>query len=280
MGTINIKNVNVEYNENGRIFKALQNVSFTINDGEFVSVIGPSGCGKSTFLSALEGILPISGGHILIDGNEITGPGLDRGVVFQHYSLFPWLSAKKNIVFGIKQTNKDLDKKVINKIAEEYLAKVGLAKFGSKYPSQLSGGMQQRVAIARTLAMNTDILLMDEPFGAIDPKNRVNLQELLLKLWDEGTDGKGTKKKTVVFVTHDIDEAIFLSDKIIMMAPNPGHVLKEVPVTFERPRNRQELFQTKSYTDLRNELMDLFYQGEALNEVAGEEVSNEDSWVI
>ncbi|MBQ2081918.1 MAG: ABC transporter ATP-binding protein [Treponema sp.] len=273
MATIDIKNISVDYKENGRTFNALKDVSFTINDGEFVSVIGPSGCGKSTFLSVLEGIQPVSQGQVLIDGKEISGPGTDRGVVFQHYSLFPWLTARKNIAFGIHQTNKELPKKELNRIADEYLKKVGLEKFGRKYPSQLSGGMQQRVAIARTLAMNTDILLMDEPFGAIDPKNRVTLQELLLTLWSEGSDGSGQKKKTVVFVTHDIDEAIFLSDKIIMMAPNPGHVLKEVTVPFERPRNRQELFSTSEYADLRKELMELFYRDESASGKENEEVA-------
>ncbi len=273
MATIDIKNISVDYKENGRTFNALKDVSFTINDGEFVSVIGPSGCGKSTFLSVLEGIQPVSQGQVLIDGKEISGPGTDRGVVFQHYSLFPWLTARKNIAFGIHQTNKELPKKELNRIADEYLKKVGLEKFGRKYPSQLSGGMQQRVAIARTLAMNTDILLMDEPFGAIDPKNRVTLQELLLTLWSEGSDGSGQKKKTVVFVTHDIDEAIFLSDKIIMMAPNPGHVLKEVTVPFERPRNRQELFSTSEYADLRKELMELFYRDESASDKENEEVA-------
>ncbi len=262
MATIEIKNISVDYKENGRTFTALKDVSFTIQDGEFVSVIGPSGCGKSTFLSVLEGIQSVSKGLVLIDGKEISGPGTDRGVVFQHYSLFPWLTARKNIAFGIHQTNKDIPKKELNRIADDYLKKVGLEKFGRKYPSQLSGGMQQRVAIARTLAMNTDILLMDEPFGAIDPKNRVTLQELLLSLWAEGSDGQGKKRKTVVFVTHDIDEAIFLSDKIVMLAPNPGHVLKEVPVPFDRPRNRQELFQTDEYVKLRKELVALFYSDE------------------
>ncbi len=256
MGRITIDTVSVEYKEKNKIFNALQDVSFTIQDGEFVSIIGPSGCGKSTFLSVLEGILPITKGHVYIDDEEISGPGTDRGVVFQHYSLFPWLTAKKNIAFGVRQTNKKLPKETINSIADEYLQKVGLGKFGEKYPAQLSGGMQQRVAIARTLAMNTEILLMDEPFGAIDPKTRVDLQELLLHLWG---DTDVTKKKTVVFVTHDIDEAIFLSDKIVMMAPNPGHVLKEITVPFSRPRNRQHLLQTAEYTALRNELVSLFY---------------------
>ncbi len=157
------------------------------------------------------------------------------GVSTQHYSLFPWMSARKNVAFGIKQVKKNISRAERLKIADEFLDKVGLEDFKNKYPSQLSGGMQQRVAIARALAMDTDILLMDEPFGAIDAKNRTILQELLLELWE----GNGVQeKKTVVFVTHDIDEAILLSDRIIMMSASPGRVYKEITVPFERPRNR------------------------------------------
>ena len=274
MGKIIVDNVGVTYREKNKSFEALKGVSFTIQDGEFVSIIGPSGCGKSTFLSVLEGILPQSEGHIFIDDKEIKGTGTDRGVVFQSYSLFPWLSARNNIIFGVHQKNKKLEKAELESIADEYLAKVNLSEFADKYPCQLSGGQQQRVAIARALAMDTDILLMDEPFGAIDPKNRTALQELLLKLWD-GSDGLGDsgekKKKTVVFVTHDIDEAIFLSDRIVMMASNPGHVYKEISVPFVRPRVREELYQSVAYNRLRNELVSLFYQDVA-EKIGNEEV--------
>ena len=274
MGKIIVDNVGVTYREKNKSFEALKGVSFTIQDGEFVSIIGPSGCGKSTFLSVLEGILPQSEGHIFIDDKEIKGTGTDRGVVFQSYSLFPWLSARNNIIFGVHQKNKKLEKAELESIADEYLAKVNLSEFADKYPCQLSGGQQQRVAIARALAMDTDILLMDEPFGAIDPKNRTALQELLLKLWD-GSDGLGDsgekKKKTVVFVTHDIDEAIFLSDRIVMMASNPGHVYKEISVPFVRPRVREELYQSVAYNKLRNELVSLFYQDVA-EKIGNEEV--------
>ena len=238
MSKIEINNLTVDYTEKKNRFTALKNVSFSIEDGEFVSVIGSSGCGKSTLLSILEGINTPTAGEILINGEPIRGTGTDRGVVFQHYSLFPWMTARKNVAFGIKQVNKDASRTERLKIADEFLEKVGLESFKNKYPSQLSGGMQQRVAIARALAMDTDILLMDEPFGAIDAKNRTILQELLLELW-EG-DGTGARK-TVVFVTHDIDEAILLSDKIVMMTANPGQVYSEIKVPFDRPRNRAEL---------------------------------------
>ena len=219
MSKIEIKNLTVDYTEKKNRFTALKDVSFSIEEGEFVSIIGSSGCGKSTLLSILEGINFPTSGEILIDGEPIKGTGTDRGVVFQHYSLFPWMTARKNVAFGVKQVNKSASKAERLQIADEFLEKVGLENFKNKYPSQLSGGMQQRVAIARALAMDTDILLMDEPFGAIDAKNRTILQELLLELWE----GDGTSpRKTVVFVTHDIDEAILraaCSDKGIQQVP-------------------------------------------------------------
>lgn len=265
---IEILNLTVDYVEKNNKFTALEDVSFSVKTGEFVSVIGSSGCGKSTLLSILEGINKPTQGTIKIDGKPISGTGRDRGVVFQHYSLFPWMTARKNVDFGVKQVKKNLPKSERLKIADEFLVKVGLEDFKDKYPSQLSGGMQQRVAIARALAMDTDILLMDEPFGAIDAKNRTILQELLLELWE----GDGSKaRKTVVFVTHDIDEAILLSDRIIMMSAKPGRVYKEIEVPFARPRNRSQLVQTKEYTAFRNELLNLFYS-DIVNKIGGSEV--------
>ena len=164
MSKIEIKNLTVDYIEKKKSFTALKNVSFSIEEGEFVSIIGSSGCGKSTLLSILEGINTPTKGEILIDGEPIRGTSADRGVVFQHYSLFPWMTARKNVAFGIKQVNKKASRADRLRIADEFLEKVGLEQFRNKYPSQLSGGMQQRVAIARALAMDTDILLMDEPF--------------------------------------------------------------------------------------------------------------------
>jgi NitT/TauT family transport system ATP-binding protein len=265
---IDIRDLRVDYTERQKSFTALDGVSFSVNSGEFVSVIGGSGCGKSTLLSILEGINTPTKGEVLIDNEPIRGTGTERGVVFQNYSLFPWMTARKNVAFGIKQIRKEMPRAESYKLADEFLDKVGLGEFKDKYPSQLSGGMQQRVAIARALAMDTEILLMDEPFGAIDAKNRTILQELLLKLW-EG-DGK-TERKTVVFVTHDIDEAILLSDKIIMMNSNPGRVYKELDVPFARPRKRAELVQRSEYNAFRNNLVSLFYN-DIGDKIGGEEV--------
>ena len=243
-------------------------MNFTVEEGEFVSVIGASGCGKSTLLSVLEGLYKQADGTISISGKSVEGTGKERGVVFQHYSLFPWMTTRKNIAFGIAQVRKDLSKKERLAIADSFLEKVGLGEFGSKYPSQLSGGMQQRAAIARALAMDTEILLMDEPFSAIDAKNRIILQELLLSLW-EGDSPE--HRKTVVFVTHDIDEAILLSDKIVVLTAHPGTVNEIVQVPFERPRNRAELVKTEEYGRFRNRLLSLLYQDVA-ERIGGEEV--------
>jgi NitT/TauT family transport system ATP-binding protein len=270
LSRIDVRNLSVEYIDIGKSnhFLALENVSFSVESGEFVSILGSSGCGKSTLLSVLEGINRPTSGEVFIDGVPVAGTGSDRGVVFQHYSLFPWMTARQNVAFGIRQARKYLSKKRCLETADDFLDRVGLSDFRDRYPSRLSGGMQQRVAIARALAMNTKILLMDEPFGAVDAKNRMLLQELLLSLW-EG-DGEG-ERKTVVFVTHDIDEAILLSERIIMFTNSPGRVDKEVDVRFQRPRNRAELVQTEGYTKLRNELLSLFFRDIA-NRIGGDEV--------
>lgn len=265
---IEIKNLTVNYIENKKSFNALHDVSFGVADGEFVSVIGASGCGKSTLLSVLEGIYKAAGGSVEINGKELQGTGTERGVVFQHYSLFPWMTTRNNIAFGIKQAQRGIKRSERLRIADEFLSKVGLKGFGEKYPSQLSGGMQQRAAIARALAMNTEILLMDEPFSAIDAKNRVILQELLLSLWE----GDGSEpRKTVVFVTHDIDEAILLSDKIVVLTAHPGTVNEIVKVPFSRPRNRSELIKTEEYGRFRNKLLSLLYNDIA-ERIGGDEV--------
>lgn len=265
---IEINDLTVDYAEKNKRFTALKNVSFGINEGEFVSIVGSSGCGKSTLLSVLEGIYKAASGTVNIDGKPVEGTGTDRGVVFQHYSLFPWMNTRSNIAFGIRQVRKDLSKKERLALADEYLKKVGLEGYGNKYPSQLSGGMQQRAAIARALAMDTDILLMDEPFSAVDPKNRTELQELLLHLW-EGEEKNG-KKKTVVFVTHDIDEAILLSDRIVVMAHHPGTVADILKVPFERSHRRAAMREDRAYTKFRDSIMSIFW-GNVYNGI-GEEV--------
>jgi len=254
MGKIQLQNVSFAYDNRNTETAVIQGVNLSVREGEFVSIIGPSGCGKSTLLTLLAGLNFPSGGRLLLDGREITGAGLDRGMVFQHYSLFPWMTARKNITFGIRQVHRDKSKKEIEKIAGEYLELVGLKEVGHKYPAQLSGGMQQRVAIARAFAMNPGILLMDEPFSAVDAKNRLALQELLLKLWDAGS-----VKKTVVFITHDIDEAIVLSDRIIVMSAGDGTVKKEITVELARPRDRSSLVKSAAHAELRNKLISLLY---------------------
>ncbi|TCO72696.1 ABC transporter ATP-binding protein [Marinisporobacter balticus] len=254
MYKIDLENISFGYEEENLIIPVIKDVHLSIKEGEFVSIIGPSGCGKSTLLSLLAGLNFPSYGKILLDNKEVTGTGNERGVVFQHYSLFPWMSARKNIIFGLQQLDKNRNQKDIEKIADEYLDLVGLKEVSHKYPSQLSGGMQQRVAIARAFAMDSDILLMDEPFSAVDAKNRMALQELLLDLWNNGK-----KKKTVVFVTHDVDEAVLLSDRIIVMSANSKSIKEEINVDFSRPRNRSILSKNNTYTELRHMLVQLLF---------------------
>lgn len=252
MGKIDVRDICLDYTDNGNVYNALNGVTFSVEEGEFVSIIGSSGCGKSTILSVLAGLNDPKSGSFQIDGVETRGTGKNRGVVFQHYSLFPWMTIKRNVEFGIKQNFKDLSRKELADKAMESLKNVGLAGFEHKYPFQLSGGMQQRAAIARTLAMETEILLMDEPFGAIDAKNRVILQDLLMDIL-----AKTDRKKTIVFVTHDVDEAILLSDRILFMRDKK--INQEIRVPFDRPRNREALAINGKYQKLRRKIVDLFY---------------------
>jgi NitT/TauT family transport system ATP-binding protein len=247
---IEIQHVSFEYEGKKNKFPALDDININIEDGEFICLLGNSGCGKSTLLSILSGLNKPTSGKLLIDSNEVTGPGVDRAVVFQHYSLFPWLTAKGNVLFGIKQSGKKYKKAERNELANQYLKSVELFEAKDKYPNELSGGMQQRVAVARALALESNILLMDEPFGAIDPKLRLELQELVLKLCKEN-------KKTVIFVTHDIDEALLLADRIFVM--EPGKIKEELKVNLKSPRKREELVRTNEYQDLYQKLFSLFY---------------------
>ncbi len=253
MAKIEFDKISLDYlDAGGQPFNALDEISFEVKEGEFVSIIGSSGCGKSTALSILAGLNEPKSGEYTIDGNKVTGTGRDRGVVFQHYSLFPWMSVRKNVEFGIKQNFPSLNRKELENKAYEYLAKVGLKGFENKYPSQLSGGMQQRAAIARTLAMETDILLMDEPFGAIDAKNRVILQDLLVDILESTVP-----KKTIIFVTHDVDEAIYLSDRILFMKNKK--IERSIDVPFDRPRKRETLAGSSRYREFRQDIVNLFY---------------------
>ncbi|MDR2502018.1 MAG: ABC transporter ATP-binding protein [Oscillospiraceae bacterium] len=264
MSKIELKNLCVEYSGGSGRFRALSDISLNIEDGEFVCLVGSSGCGKSTLLGVLEGLNKPSSGTAKINGKEFKGPGPERAVVFQHYSLFPWLTAKQNVAFAVTLVHKEMKKAEANAISEKYLDKVGLTGFMDKLSGELSGGMQQRVAIARALAVSPEILLMDEPFGALDAKTRVTLQKQLLELW-----GSENRSMTVVFVTHDIDEALFLADRIIFMEPKK--IRREISVPFSRPRSQSEIFASKEYASLRSELFSLFYDdiSEKINEMGG-----------
>ena len=236
----------------------LKHLDLEVADGEFLCLVGHSGCGKSTTLRILAGLQKPIAGTIETNGNPIEGPGLDRSVVFQNYSLFPWMTVKKNVEFGIKQASielsRGLSKGEMSDIADEYLVKVSMIKAADLYPYQLSGGMRQRVAIARALAMDTEVLLFDEPFGALDIKTRRELQMLMEDLWVSG------RKKTAVFVTHDIEEALLLADRIVFMSA--GEFRDEFEVGAPRPRVPEVYFEAPEYKRMHAHLLDLFYKAE------------------
>ncbi|MGK4000369.1 ABC transporter ATP-binding protein [Sorangium sp. So ce1024] len=217
--------------DRGRV-TALDGVSFEVRRRELISVIGPSGCGKSTLIRIVAGLDAPSEGDVLIDGSPVTGPGADRGMVFQGYTLFPWLTVKKNVMFGLKM--RGVPGGEAARLALEWLDVVGLADFADHYPAQLSGGMKQRVAIARALANEPRILLMDEPFGALDAQTRASMQAHLLRIWER-------VDVTVLFITHDLDEAIYLSDRVVVLGASPGRVLEIIEVPVARPRGPEQL---------------------------------------
>jgi NitT/TauT family transport system ATP-binding protein len=230
----------------------LEGVNFTAHAGEFVCLLGPSGCGKSTLLRLLAGLAQPSSGRLTLDGNPINGPGLDRGVVFQDYGLFPWMSAGENVVLALKQAFPDQSKAELAEAALAYLEMVGLADVFHKLPGALSGGMRQRGAIARAFAINAPVLLMDEPFGALDAITRARLQDLLLQLWQHNS----ADRKTVFFVTHDVEEAILLASRVVVMGLNPGSSVRGVfTVDLPRPRRRQDLYSNPEFIELRNQLI-------------------------
>jgi NitT/TauT family transport system ATP-binding protein len=206
---------------------AVDNLSLEVADREFMSIVGPSGCGKSTLLRVIAGLVQPTSGEVLLDGQLITAPGADRGMVFQSYTLFPWLTVQGNVDFGPRL--KRLPPKERARLAQEYIDLVGLTGFERSYPKELSGGMMQRVAIARALANDPEVLLMDEPFGALDAQTRTIMQELLVTIWQR-------TPKTILFVTHDIDEALFISDRVYIMTARPGRIKQVLDVQLPRPR--------------------------------------------
>ena len=223
---------------------ALQATDLTVAENDFVTILGPSGCGKSTLLRIVAGLDQPSGGEVLLDGKRITAPGADRGMVFQSYTLFPWLNVQDNVCFGLRE--RGLPRSEQLEIANGFLAKVGLGGFAKHYPKQLSGGMQQRTALARALANNPRMLLMDEPFGALDHQTRELMQELLLGIWEQ-------ERKTVLFVTHDIDEAIFMASRVMVMSARPGRIKVDREVTLPHPRH-YSVKTTALFTELKAEL--------------------------
>ena len=263
---IEIKNLSLSYESDNTTYEALKDINLTINRGEFICIVGSSGCGKSTLLSVLEGLNRATSGSVKINGKEIRGAGVERAVVFQSYSLFPWMTAQENVAFAVYETNKKRGEKISKKkafeIALTFLKRVELNGFENKLPGELSGGMQQRVAIARAMACDPEILLMDEPFGALDAKIRENLQNLLLKMWREDE-----KKKTVVFVTHDLNEAELLADRIVFMIPK--HIYAIVDDRLPRPRHYPEVQESSEYKELYQTLMKYFYK-ETLSVVESE----------
>jgi NitT/TauT family transport system ATP-binding protein len=223
------QDIRLEYQQprTGSRLVALDGVNLKITEGEFVSIVGPSGCGKTTFISVADGLIPASGGRILVDGKAVTKPGPDRAVVFQDASLLPWRTVLQNVLYGLECIG--LAKSEANERAECFIAMVGLRGFEQHYPYELSGGMQQRVNLARALVMDPQILLMDEPFASLDAQTRELMQEELLSIWSQA-------KKTVLFITHQIDEAIYLSDRVVVFSGRPGRVKEIIPVEIERPR--------------------------------------------
>lgn len=224
---LSIQGLTMVFATDGRKLTVLDGVDLDVGANEFVAIVGTSGCGKSTLLSIVGGLTEQTSGEVLIDGRPVQGPGRDRGFVFQSYSLFEWMTVERNIDFALEKS--DLGRAERRDIVGHYIQTVGLAGFEKALPRQLSGGMRQRVAIARALVYRPSILLMDEPFGALDAQTRGMMQELLLKVWEE-------HKTTVLFVTHDVDEALFLADRVVVMASRPGRIKTDVSVGFGRPR--------------------------------------------
>lgn len=231
-----------------RDFVAIQDINLEIEPNTFVSIIGPSGCGKSTLLNMIAGLSPISGGEILLNGRPITKPGPDRGMVFQNYALMPWMTVEENLRFAIETVDPKISKKKCDRILKEYIQLVGLTGAEKKHPHELSGGMRQRVGIARALAIDPQMLLMDEPFGALDALTRGFLQDEIERIWEQ-------QRKTVIMITHSIEEALLLSDRIVMMTRGPAARIDEIlEVPFPRPRNRETIEQHPAYHDLKAEM--------------------------
>ncbi len=248
MGDLQIRDLNQSFpREDGSELAVLDHLSFEVHDKEFVCILGASGCGKTTLLRLIAGLDKARAGSIVLDGEEMNGPSPKVGFVFQEYSLFPWRTVIDNIAFGLEM--KGIPRGARYRIAEQYLDLINLTPFKTSYPSELSGGMRQRVAVARALALDPVLLLMDEPFGALDAQTRNMLQQELLDIWEK-------TRKTVVFITHSVDEAVFLSDRIIVLTPRPGRICRIFPIGLPRPRDRTSV----EFAQVRRDVLDLINQ--------------------
>ena len=254
------EHVRKEFRQGRQEILALADVTMGVRANEFITIVGTTGCGKSTLLNIVAGLEQPSGGLLTIDGKPVAGPGLDRGMVFQTYSLFPWQTVVRNVEFGLGK--KGMGRKERREVARQHIDMVGLSGFEHAYPAQLSGGMQQRVAIARALAYDPSLLLMDEPFGALDAQTRGLMQELLLRIWEQ-------HKTTVLFITHDVDEAIFLADRLYVMTARPGRIKSEISVELARPRP-YELQTAPEFIVIKREVMQLIRE-ESLRSTAERE---------
>jgi NitT/TauT family transport system ATP-binding protein len=248
MGKLEIRDLNQSFpRDDGSTLTVLEHLKFEVNDKEFVCILGSSGCGKTTLLRLIAGLDEAGSGIIILDGEEMKGTSPKVGYVFQEYSLFPWRTVIDNIAFGLEM--RGIPKEERYRIAERYLDLVNLAHFRNSYPSELSGGMRQRVAVARALALDPVLLLMDEPFGALDAQTRNMLQQELLDIWAK-------TKKTIIFITHSVDEAVFLSDRILVLTPRPGRLCRIFPVGLPRPRDRTSV----EFAQVRRDVLDLINQ--------------------
>ena len=247
MSSISVSDVSMVFKTRSGRVQAIDRVSLEIPDAHFACIIGTSGCGKSTLLNIMGGLVRPTSGSVHVDGRQIHGPGTDRGMVFQSYTLFPWLRVRENVEFGPRL--KRMAKEERRRISDRLLEEMGLADFARAYPKELSGGMKQRVAIARALANDPKVLLMDEPFGALDALTRAAAQRFLTEIWEQD-------RRTIAFVTHDIDEAIFLGDTVYMMTPRPGRLREVIPVDIPRPRTLDKLG-TPRFGELKQRILEL-----------------------
>jgi nitrate/nitrite transport system ATP-binding protein len=253
---IEIENVTVSFKGQKGLFTAISDISLTVKKGEIVSLIGHSGCGKSTLMNTISGMVMPTNGKVVANGNTVEGPGPDRGIVFQNYSLLPWLSVYKNIYEAVDAVMKDKTQAEKREIVDKNIEMVNLIAHKDKLPGQLSGGMKQRVAIARAFAINPSILLLDEPFGALDALTKGAMHIELLKLWN-----LDNRNKTIVMVTHDIEEAIFLSDRVVVMNNGPAATIKEiVDINLPRPRNKKDIAHDPEYMRVHDQLLGLLFE--------------------